>query len=113
MVSFHIVFYTIILSRAENKKNNNKIVNIKKTISVQTDDYIGLTCPFCQSVLKPGQDVVKCTQCETYHHTECWQEYGACSMCGCKRSFGITDKKVKPAQKQMEISEQYIRDYMW
>jgi len=49
------------------------------------DDYIGLTCPFCQSVLKPGQDVVKCAQCGTYHHKECWLEYGACSMCSEKR----------------------------
>jgi len=55
------------------------------------DDYIGLTCPFCQSVLKPGQDVAKCTQCGTFHHKECWQEYTACSMCGCKRNITLSN----------------------
>jgi len=58
------------------------------------DDYIGLTCPFCQSVLKPGQDVVKCAQCGTFHHKECWQEYTACSMCGCKRNITLSNNFV-------------------
>jgi len=48
--------------------------------------YIGKTCPFCQSILKPGSEIVVCSACGIPHHLECWRENGGCTTYGCSRA---------------------------
>lgn len=40
-------------------------------------------CPYCRAQVKPGDAQAKqaCTTCMTWHHKECWQEHGGCSVC--------------------------------
>jgi hypothetical protein len=46
-------------------------------------DLIGRTCPFCQAVIKPGEQSVVCSRCGTAHHRECWAECGRCTTPQC------------------------------
>jgi len=43
----------------------------------------GRICPFCQSVVKPGEGSIRCSSCGTLHHAECWAENGGCTILGC------------------------------
>ncbi len=43
----------------------------------------GKNCPFCQTPIKPGVDVIICPACDMPHHTECWRENGGCTTYGC------------------------------
>jgi len=52
-------------------------------------DYIGKNCPYCQTPIKPVDDVVVCTVCEQPHHRECWIENGGCTTFGCPGGISI------------------------
>lgn len=42
-------------------------------------------CPFCHSSIEPGQEVVQCPQCASWHHAGCWEALGnRCSQLGCE-----------------------------
>jgi len=43
----------------------------------------GKTCPYCRFPLKEGARAVRCGECGTVHHEECWQEGGGCAVLGC------------------------------
>lgn len=46
---------------------------------------IGKTCPYCQTVIKPGAPIQVCPVCDIPHHRECWIENGnKCTTFGCK-----------------------------
>jgi len=40
-------------------------------------------CPYCQTPCDPSTGKV-CPECHTVHHKECWEEYGGCTILGCK-----------------------------
>ena len=43
-----------------------------------------LDCPFCHNAIRPGEYVVQCPECSTWHHADCWVELGnRCSQFGC------------------------------
>jgi hypothetical protein len=44
---------------------------------------IGKTCPYCQTYLDPGEQVVYCPACRIPHHAECWEENAGCCTFGC------------------------------
>lgn len=46
-------------------------------------DVIGKTCPYCQTPIKPGEQVVFCSSCGIPHHQECWNEGRECTTFGC------------------------------
>ena len=48
-----------------------------------SEEHIGRTCPYCQVVIKPGQNVVVCSQCGVAHHKECWDANGGCTTLSC------------------------------
>jgi len=48
-----------------------------------SDTYVGKTCPYCQTPIKPGAAVSICSACGMPHHAECWQENGRCTTFGC------------------------------
>jgi GntR family transcriptional regulator len=39
-------------------------------------------CPYCRESVK--EDTVSCLLCKTFHHRDCWEETGHCSVFGCK-----------------------------
>lgn len=47
------------------------------------EDFSGRTCPYDQAVIKPGQDIVVCSQCGVAHHKECWEANSGCTTVGC------------------------------
>lgn len=57
-------------------------------------NYIGKNCPYCQTPIKPGQDVVTCNKCKVVHHEDCWKENAGCTTFGC-------DCKVTGAQESL------------
>lgn len=46
---------------------------------------IGKSCPYCQSAITSGDEVIVCPQCDTPHHVDCWRENGGCTTFGCAR----------------------------
>lgn len=47
------------------------------------ETYVGKTCPYCQTPIKPGVPVAVCSACGMPHHAECWRENGRCTTFGC------------------------------
>lgn len=44
---------------------------------------VGRTCPYCQTVVKPGDDCAICPTCDIPHHRQCWDQNGGCTTFGC------------------------------
>jgi len=40
-------------------------------------------CPYCRFPIEGSRPVIRCPQCGTPHHRECWQENGGCTTYGC------------------------------
>lgn len=40
-------------------------------------------CPYCLSLMEPGEESVRCPKCGVTHHAECWKSNGKCSVYGC------------------------------
>ena len=51
--------------------------------------YVGKTCPYCQTPLKPHDMVVICAACDIPHHAECWQENHGCTTFGCSQGRDV------------------------
>jgi len=49
--------------------------------------YIGQTCPYCQTPIKPGANIVVCSACGMPHHAECWHANGQCTTYGCEGNY--------------------------
>jgi hypothetical protein len=45
-------------------------------------------CPFCKDDVKrlESQGTVRCPECESVHHTPCWNENGGCATFQCQRA---------------------------
>ncbi len=49
-----------------------------------------LGCPFCKSKILNRSDILKCPNCKTVHHSECWREAGQkCTIYGCKGRMAL------------------------
>jgi hypothetical protein len=46
-------------------------------------EELGRTCPRCRFPLKADLPVTDCPTCHTTHHSDCWDETGACAAAGC------------------------------
>lgn len=44
---------------------------------------LALYCPYCKNELQDSVGLIRCTQCHTLHHANCWKENGKCSVFGC------------------------------
>ena len=44
----------------------------------------GRRCPFCHEDFAAGAVVESCAACQTVHHAECREEFGACATFGCQ-----------------------------
>ena len=42
-----------------------------------------LRCPYCHCGFQPKEEVLRCSQCRTIHHTSCWYENEHCSVYAC------------------------------
>lgn len=65
--------------------------------SVAGGGEAGAVCPICQTAIAPGEDALKCPECEQSHHSECWNEVGGCSTYGCKQAPQAAAKEVEEA----------------
>ncbi len=45
---------------------------------------VGKNCPYCQTPIKPGGQVMVCSACGMPHHADCWQENHGCTTFGCQ-----------------------------
>ena len=70
-------------------KEQNRIFGVVKPVgdSVEVSlkpAQIGKTCPYCQTVIKPGVSIIICPACGIPHHGDCWTENGnKCTTFGC------------------------------
>jgi hypothetical protein len=55
-----------------------------------------VTCPICLSVVREGEVVHRCPECDIVHHEECWAEVGGCSTFGCKQAPAIDKSEQSP-----------------
>ncbi len=46
-------------------------------------------CPFCRDAVRPGEENVACKACLAWHHSECWEDHGACATCGGTQFSGM------------------------
>lgn len=45
------------------------------------------TCPYCRTDILIGDNsAMECTDCNTPHHLECYEENGGCTLFGCKNA---------------------------
>jgi len=50
------------------------------------------SCPYCRGIFDPsGESIVKCSQCGTTVHQQCWEENGQCTTWGCS-SMTVKDQ---------------------
>ena len=47
------------------------------------NNIYGKLCPYCKSVMKYGEDIIVCSECNMPHHKECWIENKGCTTFGC------------------------------
>src|SRR5262245_5930943 len=40
-------------------------------------------CPYCKEPTLPNGVAIKCSDCKTLFHSDCWRQYGKCSIYGC------------------------------
>jgi len=46
--------------------------------------FVGKNCPYCQTPIKPGANIVSCPACGIFHHEDCWRDNGnKCTTFGC------------------------------
>jgi hypothetical protein len=48
-----------------------------------TAEAVGKLCPYCQTEIEHGEDVMVCARCQMPHHTACWCQNGGCTTYGC------------------------------
>jgi len=53
-----------------------------------TAESAGKICPYCQTEIQPGEEVIVCPACNVPHHADCWTENGGCTTYGCEYSPG-------------------------
>lgn len=61
------------------------------------NEAVGKTCPYCQTPIKPVEDVVYCSSCSIPHHQQCWNEGQGCTTFGCSGQPSLTPKQKTPS----------------
>lgn len=61
-----------------------------------TPSAVGKTCPYCQTPIKPGVEVVVCSACKIPHHRECWLHNSGCATFGCSSSAAVISTASAP-----------------
>jgi hypothetical protein len=64
----------------------------------QLEDSPKKICPFCQSIILNGENIIKCPKCHIPHHRECWIEHGGCSIFGCNYKKGA--ETINPTRRE-------------
>ena len=58
-------------------------VLVPSKMKVADREALKLFCPYCKEELTESTDLVKCSECKTLHHRDCWKEADKCSVYGC------------------------------
>jgi uncharacterized RDD family membrane protein YckC len=64
---------------------------------------IGKNCAYCHAVIKTGVKVVKCPECGTPHHKDCWEENKGCAVYGCGAKvidIGVNKKDIAKKERK-------------
>lgn len=48
------------------------------------ENYVGKTCPYCNTEIREGDNVKVCPECGTPHHAACWETNNGCIVCSGK-----------------------------
>jgi hypothetical protein len=43
-----------------------------------------IRCPYCHDEIAYAAECILCPECRSSHHTECYEEHGACAIFGCR-----------------------------
>lgn len=57
-------------------------------------------CPWCHDDIVPGGKNRACSECLTWHHTECWESHGKCVGCGNEWVSEGGGSYTRPAEKK-------------
>lgn len=68
------------------------------TVVLPNPSHVGKTCPYCQTPLKPHDQVEVCPKCRMPHHQDCWEDNGGCTTFGCTPDTVSAPTTVLPAQ---------------
>ena len=49
-------------------------------------------CPFCQTVVEPGDGGIACSTCGVGHHADCWRENAGCGVYGCAAAPAVENR---------------------
>lgn len=63
-----------------------------------TGEETGKYCPYCRFPLKERAAVIECGDCQSVHHTECWQDNGGCAVMGCVSAPAAPETSYVPPQ---------------
>ncbi|MFC1612194.1 RING finger protein [Myxococcota bacterium] len=66
-----------------------------------TSREAGKRCAICQTTIGDGEEVGRCSKCDTPFHVECWDENGGCATYGCE----LMPETVKP--QTAEVPDSY------
>ena len=67
-------------------------------------------CPFCHTGIAPdATEWVACFGCLARHHATCWDERGACSTCGEKRSVSQASRQGAPPPRTRGTSSKVLQ----
>ncbi|HSE40103.1 MAG TPA: RING finger protein, partial [Acidobacteriota bacterium] len=83
--------YSQRLMREEFEEIVQRLLDIVEIYEHQPSEHFQLhqtageqSCPFCRGLFDAANEViVKCVQCGTLLHRQCWQENGQCTTWGC------------------------------
>ena len=50
---------------------------------IDVSKYVGKMCPYCQSPIEEGEEIVVCSNCDMPHHKDCWIANEGCTTFGC------------------------------
>lgn len=62
-------------------------------------------CAYCQTVFRPGDRVVRCPNCQTAHHEQCWGDSGnACAVFNCPGAGSIASSSDRLEVEEATVS---------
>lgn len=69
-----------------------------------------MKCPFCHDEIASPAAGVACRKCGTAHHSECWTDYGKCTIQGCGSTESGPIKAFAAARRAIAIGRTITRE---
>ena len=75
----------ILNNRPNNINYSNNEPHVQATYAPGEREKI---CPYCQTRIAAGEDMISCQKCHIPHHEACWNENNGCTTYGCTSRIG-------------------------